>query len=380
MRPSHAQPLDNLNYFPLPLSVRVIGSVLKQLSEKLDNVRCLAGEIITDMISDGSKYELPIVVDRYLLIESLKAPRGTLEGDVYQKAIRENEVNWSSPHVTFPMMLKAMNSTAYHTAVVSGLVISVGGITESVVKASSAAMVEWVRVVKRIKNLGLGRKLGRTLCDLLKGNKGNDRVVVPCLKTINLLLKNELPTRSSKFGESDDFMNNVLDCCKVEVGKSRNFGKIIAVIDVVARFAERIVDQFDENENGGNGDENGNGKEDDDKVGISNSADITRLKSTILSFLCHPFPRIRSYASSQLYSVMATNDFFVTDSVLRREIEDIVLAGNWEIEDDAREERRELARRMGVEVKEGGKKEKKRTENVKDDMESYMCLVKEAGR
>merc|ERR1711871_1931773 len=79
----------------------------------------------------------------------------------------------------------------YHDAVVAGFIISVGGLTESVVKHSSAALLQWAKAIKRQQRgkLGLAR-FADTLLGLFTSHAKDDRVIVPLLKTLDLLLSN----------------------------------------------------------------------------------------------------------------------------------------------------------------------------------------------
>ena len=56
--------------------------------------------------------------------------------------------NWASPAVTFPLVMKAVNIEEFFRDVLSGMVISVGGLTESVTRHSGAALLEWTGALK----------------------------------------------------------------------------------------------------------------------------------------------------------------------------------------------------------------------------------------
>lgn len=125
----------------------ILSAFLKQLGEKLDTVRCKAGECLQRLLTDVSP-RLPFVPNRYMLAEALN--------------IRQSTTNWSDPSQTFPLLLRAVNIDEFTEQILSGLVISVGGLTESVAKSSIASLFEWIRALRaanatsRIVRMGEG--------------------------------------------------------------------------------------------------------------------------------------------------------------------------------------------------------------------------------
>lgn len=122
--------------FDESLCLSILSALLKQLSEKLDTVRNQAGQCLEKLLtSDDPK--LPFVPYRRILLRALK-----LDGQ---------PKNWSNPAVTFPLLMCAINIEAFLEPIISGIVISVGSLTESVSKSSCAALFEWIRQSRKIK-------------------------------------------------------------------------------------------------------------------------------------------------------------------------------------------------------------------------------------
>ena len=130
---------DVRQHFDQRLCVMVIGALLKQLSEKLDNVRLCAGSCLETLLRNEAP-SLPFVPSRPTLEEAL--------GLASIRTTERNHVNWSNPAVTFPMVMKAACIDELFEYIISGLVISVGGLTESVTKAATSAMLDWTRASK----------------------------------------------------------------------------------------------------------------------------------------------------------------------------------------------------------------------------------------
>ena len=128
-------------YFDEERCIRVIGTLLKQLSEKLDNVRMCAGTCLEKLLR-SEEPTIPFIPSRSALEKAL----GLQEQD---------HINWANPSVTFPMVMQSASIDGLFEYIVAGMVISVGGLTESVTKSSTSALLEWTRGPN-----GDGKRLG----------------------------------------------------------------------------------------------------------------------------------------------------------------------------------------------------------------------------
>ena len=55
------------------------------------------------------------------------------------------------PLVSFPILSQLLSLPAYRHAVIAGLSLSVGGLTESTVKASKSNLLEWARRTRAVE-------------------------------------------------------------------------------------------------------------------------------------------------------------------------------------------------------------------------------------
>ena len=131
-------------FFDAELCSEIIGSMLKQLSEKLDVVRNQAG-VCLEAILTNKKTLVPFVYSRQNLVEAL---------------LLQNETNWSNPESTFPLVMRAINIDEFFHGILSGIVISVGGLTQSVTKQSSKSFLEYTKALKATKQISKLSKLG----------------------------------------------------------------------------------------------------------------------------------------------------------------------------------------------------------------------------
>ena len=136
--------------FAQDISQRLIGGLLKQLSEKLDRVRVEAGRCLQHLLFTPG-LDLPFLEQKDQLKECFcldRAGEGT------------KSINWADASVTFPMVAKAAQFDAYFPFIVAGMVISVGGLTESVTKQSTSVFLQLAKDAKgtkRISDLSIGK-------------------------------------------------------------------------------------------------------------------------------------------------------------------------------------------------------------------------------
>lgn len=115
---------------------------LFQLSEKLDSIRSHAGQCLERMLTN-QELPIPFVPDRSLLIEALDLDP--------VETPSKTTTNWAKAATTFPMVMKAADIELFSHDIISGMVISVGGMSESVTKHARAALLSWVRQAKEEK-------------------------------------------------------------------------------------------------------------------------------------------------------------------------------------------------------------------------------------
>ena len=178
------------------LSARLVAALLKQLGEKLDVVRRVTGGALSRLLQarcpllleggGGGGHTLPLLpfVPHRGFLESLLLDGG-------------KKTNWASATRTFPMLVPALRLRVYRDAVVEGLVVSVGGLTESVVKAATAALLGWAVAEKERATLGEGdggedniSGLGEALLRVLVARGDTPRVCLPLLRTLDVLFNN----------------------------------------------------------------------------------------------------------------------------------------------------------------------------------------------
>jgi hypothetical protein len=236
-------------WFDQSMCVRVIGGLLKQFSEKLDSVRSHAGGCLSRMLTYASP-AIPFVPQKDHLLESLQL---TPQADGSLQI-----TNWANAAVTYRMAMAAANIHEFFPFIISGMIISVGGLGESVTKSSQEALMSWVRTGQRIgpdsraalladgklkkrshsithgDSLSHRSRLFWTLLELVrlfKCHQRNRRIIIPLLKTLDTLinrgcLNGLIHTKESAFSVS------LYGCLTTEANRCTDVHILLAIVNV----------------------------------------------------------------------------------------------------------------------------------------------------
>lgn len=181
-----------MHFFYEVICKRIFCALLKQLSEKRDTVRTKAGESIVRLLKSANP-RIPFIPERSNLtaVLCLADHCHSLSCQFYvdnRGCENQFNINWANAAKTFPLMMRAVNIEAYFGDVISGIIISVEGLSESIIKNSTSALLEWVRTLNEVGAVGRIGRLGSVLLKLFEKHHRQGRVILPLLKTIDVLL------------------------------------------------------------------------------------------------------------------------------------------------------------------------------------------------
>ncbi|KAL8610270.1 hypothetical protein ACOMHN_062002 [Nucella lapillus] len=239
---------------------KVICGLTQQACEKIDRTRAVAGQTLFKLLY--LKPEVPGIQHRQKLV------------DIFPKSIYQH-INWALPMYTFPCFAKLLAVPTYTRPVLLGMTVSVGGLTESLVKHSSQWLLSHL---KELKEDGAALKMfTESLLSIFQEYQKKDRVSIPLLKMLDLLLGRQcfdwLP---SEYMES--FPVELFEQVKQEVARSGDPNKIMASADVFCGML-----QF--------------------------SGPVrTKALTHLCIFLCHRYPRVRKTTANKLYEAVLTYD------------------------------------------------------------------------
>jgi len=302
----------------------VVRTLVQQSMEKIDRTRGIAGEILTELVhSDVAN------IPRQAELRELVGQRG--------------ELHWQAPRETFPRTVQLLAFDEYRRAALTGLVISVGGLTESLVKASSASLLEFLKA----SDPPQVQAFFATLLEVFKDNATNDRVTVPVLNAVDLLFCNGV---LDPLIADSDTAAELLNLTRAELRKSANVKKIRAGVDVVCTMV------------------------------LGPPEVRQKALASLMVYLCHKYPRVRRFTAEALYVALV----MVEDTMDRPTVEAVQSILQETLWDDnvatARVQRNKICDLLGV------AKPKTKAANAAaaakkkeaDDLDSYRDLVERA--
>lgn len=227
---------------------RVLSVVFKQLSEKLDAVREVAGGVLLSLIKaynfETEEYQRQLVKDD---VSGAAAPAFLFNFPEFSVVIEAlstemhdggdcdfSKINWANPAHVYPIMCRVLKSPAYFPAVLSGLVLSVGGLSETTSKCSAKALLAYCEQAAAAGDSLCLEGLASALVRLMEDHEKNDRVTVPTLKTL-VLVMNEgvLDSLSPPFLAR--FTATLYTVLAAETKGSTNLAKLCVALDLLVR-------------------------------------------------------------------------------------------------------------------------------------------------
>lgn len=187
-----------------PAIENIIASLLLTSLEKIDRVRETGGNVLCAILESPLEFSFKSEL-MYLLKEI---------------------ITWIDPKQVYPLVAKALGVTKVQKHLVLGFALAIGGLTESLVKASSSSVTEFLRNATAQTQMDIVGALVQNF----KENSGVDRVIVPLLELFDLLV-------SSGFvgNESAAVLYVFLPLVKTQLFKTKNTKKLLLGLKVYAK-------------------------------------------------------------------------------------------------------------------------------------------------
>lgn len=330
-----------VSFFDANLATNVIGGIAKQAVEKMDKIREAAAKVLQRILYNKAIF-IPFIPYRENLEEIVP---------------NETDLKWGVPTFSYQRFVQLLWFSCYSRSVLSGLVISIGGLQDSLRKASISALLKYLQPVETEESNDRRSRehmLSADMLWVLQQYKKCDRVIVPTLKTIEILFSKKI------FLDMEDqtpvFCASVLDSLAVELKGSKDFAKLysgIAILGYIASLLETI-----------------------------NARAFTHL----LTLLGHRYPKIRKASAEQVYIVLLQNGNLVPEDKMEKALE-IISETCWDGDVEATKlQKLELYEMAGVDLgllvkprdklpnKDSGKEPATNDENA-----SYSSLVGSSG-
>ncbi|KAK9103212.1 hypothetical protein Sjap_020466 [Stephania japonica] len=344
MEPFHSAMVETNQRLPLfdaSLATNLVGSLTKQSVEKMDKIRILAAKVLQRILYNGNIF-VPCIPYREKLEEIIPC-------DV--------DSEWAVPTFSYPRFVQLLQFSCYSRNVLSGLVISVGGLQDSLKKASIMALLQYLEVTgdgEQEKRRSRENLLGTDLLWVLQEYKRCDRVIVPTLKTIEVLFSKKFFLNVEIL--THEFCTGVLGSLVTELKSSKDFTKLYSGISILGYIAS-IPDQLN-----------------------------ARAFLQLLFFLGHRYPKIRKAGADQVYLVLLQNGDIIAEDKLDQALE-ILSETCWEGDiGEAKQKRSQLYQMAGLEeqtllkaVDGKSKANGEQRASASDENESYSALVGSSG-
>ncbi|KAF7825369.1 Tubulin-folding cofactor D [Senna tora] len=332
---------QDLPLFDENLASSLVGGICKQAVEKMDKLREAAANVLYRILYNQMVY-IPHIPFREKLEEIVA---------------KDADTKSAVPTFSYPRFVQLLQFGCYSREVLSGLVISIGGLQDSLKRASLSALLDYLQGFESedpTSRMSRECMLSGDILWVLQQYKKCDRVIIPTLKTIEILFSKKIFLKLE--AHTTTYCSGVLESLAIELKGSKDFSKLyagIAILGYVASVPEPIN---------------------------------MRAFSHLLTFLGHRYPKIRKASAEQVYLVLLQNENLVAGDKMEKALE-VISETSWDSDMDlAKHKRLELYNMLGLEVgqilknSEGASRKTNSKKPIDlDENASYSSLVESAG-
>uniref|UniRef100_A0A8C6YE40 Tubulin-specific chaperone D n=1 Tax=Naja naja TaxID=35670 RepID=A0A8C6YE40_NAJNA len=263
------------------VSKRIVCSVAQQSAEKIDRFRAHAGSVFLTL----------------LYFDNPPVPHIPHREDLERIFPRSEAVtfNWNAPSQAFPRVTQLLGLVSYRYHILTGLTVSIGGLTESTVRCSSQSLFNYLKSIQNDRDAM--NSFCETLLKVFEDNLLNDRVSIPLLKMLDQILANGCFDVFIT-EENHPFPMKLLTLCKEESKRSKDIQKLRSSIAVFCGLVQFPGDMR------------------------------KKVLFQLFLLLCHPFPVIRKTTASQIYEMLITYSDIAEPDVLENAMT-ILSDTNW---------------------------------------------------
>uniref|UniRef100_A0A1A9WDM9 Tubulin-specific chaperone D n=1 Tax=Glossina brevipalpis TaxID=37001 RepID=A0A1A9WDM9_9MUSC len=194
----------------------IVLSFMQQAVEKIDRTRGLAGRLFCQLIH--LQPEIPHIRHHQRLKE-------TFPDDA-------NTILWLFADHTFPLFCSLLDLTEYSQRLLLGLSASIGQLTESLIKYSSAALFQFLR-----HNPSEIQRLCREMIENFEKNLLNERVTYPMLNFFDIVISSGT-INSALLDETSTFADDLYRLLNLEIKGFKKLYKIVSSINVYCQLVQ----------------------------------------------------------------------------------------------------------------------------------------------
>ncbi|KAF9191021.1 hypothetical protein BGZ51_007854 [Haplosporangium sp. Z 767] len=260
--------------------VQVLAKLLQQSVEKIDRIRVCAARVMTTLLYARTESAMAVESSQpaeheYLLHVPHRAK--------LMEVIENNEeMNWMQPAEVYPRVVQLLNLSEYRGDLLLGFIVSAGGIAESLVRHSSACLIEFVSNLPiTTEDLDMDDEsssqptltlveFGNEIMRIVEKYEGQDRIIVPLLEVLDMLFES-----GSMLMMEDEFdFAPMVRFVRRQTLKCKDMRKLTASIKTLCGLC-----------------------------GLGGKIKKAILLE-LLRLLIHPFPRIRNITADSMYMML----------------------------------------------------------------------------
>jgi hypothetical protein len=193
-------------------SRKLISKLCRQSVERIDRVREVAGRLLFRILWELDTFP----VER--------------KGELLSILPVNLEISWLNPSEVFPVMIRVLDLEEYRQELYIGVVASMGGIAETLVKNACNGLLIYLEESDSKERV---KAFLENMCIIFKSYGQFDRISVPYLEVIDIFLGNNGLIYSEHSSLYDKLVGNVQ---KIAL-KSRDIKKLKAAIKVYSNLA-----------------------------------------------------------------------------------------------------------------------------------------------
>ncbi|KAI9324905.1 armadillo-type protein [Zopfochytrium polystomum] len=320
-----------------PVVARAIRALVRHAAERIDRTREAAGraleavvvEVVDDEDCAGPEMRgvVPAVKGVIAALAQDGVVAGGEDGDSGGGAARRRP-NWLNAASVFPRMVRLLSIAALRRELLLGLVVSVGGISETLVRSSAASFTDYMKSlptdsapVSSLSSSSLPlphpqphlREVLDGFVDLLSSlgaqRETKERVLTAAVEVCDVLIGSGAVTKAVDEDGWGDGARRLFETVKKEVGRSKDVKKVLAAVKVYGGLSTL------------------------ESNGSAAAALKTAATQELVTYLAHPYPLVRRSVSELLYLTVTASSAGADDDGGgggADEVEEVLLTTEWD--------------------------------------------------
>ena len=173
-----------------------------------------------------------------VVFSEIQVPKIPFYDDIVTIFSKDYEnLNWNSASDTFPKFVELLKFPEYTYNVMLGLICSIGGLTETLVKNSSSSLFAYMQREKKSSRIEEINRLCEVIYTIFKDHQKMDRITVPTLRFLEKFFSSGCIDHLTE-DPAADFCKRLLKLILAEISGCKDIYKLIDGINLLAQFVQ----------------------------------------------------------------------------------------------------------------------------------------------